>query len=368
MTAGRADGAASRYRSCPSHYLIYVGKPSLRTLLRPPSPATSSSGSSCVCYLAISHRGCGPSAAPIEPAWSFWVPYVLLVAAFVAEVPYARAPAFVMCVYMTMLSVARFGVRAAPVVAAMAVASLVVPVTIPSWHDSLAKAFNNFAPLAIPVVGVVTYAVDRLRQTQHRPGRGPRRDRPAGRRQRALADRPRPARPARALAHLDHAESRARPPLERARSGRAAKEIGEVEDSLARRSPRCVPPFELPRRHPRRRARPGQGAAPRLGGDRGPADRADVVDVAYQELFGWVVREGLTNVARHAHATRCTVTLSASAIEIARQRRRSAGSRGNGLAGLRERVAAAGAASRQVRFVPRGWRLHVAIDPAPRPP
>ena len=35
----------------------------------------------------------------------------------------------------------------------------------------------------------------------------------------------------------------------------------------------------------------------------------DMIDPTHQELFGWAVREGLTNVARHARATRCTVTV-----------------------------------------------------------
>ena len=42
----------------------------------------------------------------------------------------------------------------------------------------------------------------------------------------------------------------------------------------------------------------------------------DVVDPARRELFGWVVREGLTNVARHAHASWCAVRLSGSSVEV----------------------------------------------------
>jgi DNA-binding NarL/FixJ family response regulator len=42
----------------------------------------------------------------------------------------------------------------------------------------------------------------------------------------------------------------------------------------------------------------------------------DMVDPAHQELFGWVVREGLTNIVRHAHASSCAVRLSASGVEI----------------------------------------------------
>ena len=42
----------------------------------------------------------------------------------------------------------------------------------------------------------------------------------------------------------------------------------------------------------------------------------DVVDPAHQELFGWAVREGLTNVIRHARARSCAVRVSASSVEI----------------------------------------------------
>src|SRR5262249_57407990 len=72
----------------------------------------------------------------------------------------------------------------------------------------------------------------------------------------------------------------------------------------------------------------------------------DVVDPAHHELFGWVVREGLTNIVRHSHASSCVVRLSASAVEIVDDGvggagPGSAGPPGNGPTGLRERVAAA---------------------------
>ncbi|MDJ0001050.1 sensor histidine kinase, partial [Rhodococcus ruber] len=35
-----------------------------------------------------------------------------------------------------------------------------------------------------------------------------------------------------------------------------------------------------------------------------PAD-ADVVPLRHRELFGWVLREAVTNVVRHSHARRC---------------------------------------------------------------
>jgi two-component system sensor histidine kinase DesK len=83
------------------------------------------------------------------------------------------------------------------------------------------------------------------------------------------------------------------------------------------------------------------------------------------ELFGWVVREGLTNVVRHARATRCTITLTADTVEIVDDGIGGHHGPGTGLAGVRERVAAAGGtfasgpASRSG-----GWRLHAHV-PAP---
>jgi two-component system sensor histidine kinase DesK len=92
----------------------------------------------------------------------------------------------------------------------------------------------------------------------------------------------------------------------------------------------------------------------------------DVVDPAHQELFGWAVREGLTNVVRHARAHSCTVLLSPSAVEIVDDgggdpRADGLMPAGNGLSGLRERAAAAGgtvdAGPRQAG----GWRLRVTL-------
>jgi two-component system, NarL family, sensor histidine kinase DesK len=64
-----------------------------------------------------------------------------------------------------------------------------------------------------------------------------------------------------------------------------------------------------------------------------------------QEPFGYVLREGVTNVIRHSGASRCQITLGQSWIEIADN---GAGTStvdsngGNGLAGLRERLAKVG--------------------------
>ncbi|SFW83056.1 sensor histidine kinase [Amycolatopsis australiensis] len=87
----------------------------------------------------------------------------------------------------------------------------------------------------------------------------------------------------------------------------------------------------------------------------------DVVGPDHQELFGWVVREGLTNVARHARATRCAVTVSASAVEVVDDGVGGSPGEGSGLAGLRERVKTAGGQLRAGPVRPRGWRLRVTV-------
>lgn len=70
----------------------------------------------------------------------------------------------------------------------------------------------------------------------------------------------------------------------------------------------------------------------------------DEVPTDLRELFAWTVREGVTNVIRHSGARTCEVRLSPSCAEVRDDGRGTvpAGS-GSGLAGLRERAAAAGA-------------------------
>lgn len=72
----------------------------------------------------------------------------------------------------------------------------------------------------------------------------------------------------------------------------------------------------------------------------------DGVPSANRELFGWAVREGVTNVLRHSKASHCLVVLDDTTVEIHDDGVGAAPSdtEGSGLRGLRERVAAAGAA------------------------
>lgn len=42
----------------------------------------------------------------------------------------------------------------------------------------------------------------------------------------------------------------------------------------------------------------------------------DEVPAAHRELFGWVVREGVTNVVRHSRAAHCRITLTADGVQV----------------------------------------------------
>ncbi|MER7009475.1 sensor histidine kinase [Dactylosporangium sp. NPDC000555] len=70
------------------------------------------------------------------------------------------------------------------------------------------------------------------------------------------------------------------------------------------------------------------------------------VDPRWQELFAWVVREGVTNVVRHSDAKHCWIRLGRAAVEISDDGRGPSGDgstgAGHGLDGLRERLDAAG--------------------------
>ncbi len=91
----------------------------------------------------------------------------------------------------------------------------------------------------------------------------------------------------------------------------------------------------------------------------------DIVDASLSELFGWVTREGVTNVVRHARAAHCAIRVDRNSIEIDDDGRGGVAGAGNGLTGLRERVEAAGGTVRLETTPFKGWRLRVEVPGAP---
>lgn len=105
-------------------YLFYVGS----------SVAQYSRGAGAICgyailgvfavsWLVLVRPGIG-----LAPA-KFWTGYGVLVALFVAELPFARIAGFVMCAFIAIITVIRLGgARSAPVIAVLALGSLLIPV------------------------------------------------------------------------------------------------------------------------------------------------------------------------------------------------------------------------------------------------
>jgi two-component system, NarL family, sensor histidine kinase DesK len=292
----------------------------------------------------------------------FWAWYAFLVALTVAEIPFARAAGFVLCVFLTLLTVARLGARSAPFVAVMALAALLVPISVASWHVTLAKSFADVTPVAIPVVALAMIGVMQVvRSNQALAETRAELARLAAENERiriardlhdllghslttitvkaGLARRLAPTDPTGAVDQITEVEELCRKALTEVR----AAVSGYREVSLA---------SELSRGRELLRASGITADLPTT---------TEVADPAHQELFGWAVREGLTNVIRHSRARSCTVRVSASDVEIIDDGQGSTAAPGNGLSGLRERAAAAGGGVDAGPVQPAGWRLRVWV-------
>ena len=101
-----------------------------------------------------------------------------------------------------------------------------------------------------------------------------------------------------------------------------------------------------------------------------------VLPPAAEAALAWTVREGVTNLIRHSRATHCTVRVSqterCASVEIVNDGREAAdtasassasahGVGGNGLAGIRERIAAVGGRSEAGPVSGGGFRLSVTL-------
>jgi two-component system, NarL family, sensor histidine kinase DesK len=295
----------------------------------------------------------------------FWIFYTIIFLLFVAEVPFARAAGFVLGLFIAVITVARLGVRSAPIVVALALAALLVPVAVPSWHVSVVKSLDDVTPVAIPVAALITYGVLRVIDSNQALA--------AARTELArLATENERIRIARDLHDLlGHSLTTIT-----VKAGLACRlgatdpalgfqEMAEVE-TLARQT---LTDVRAAVANYRDVTLTGELAAGRelLRAAGVAADlphAVDVVDPGHRELFGWVVREGLTNIVRHAHASTCAIRLSASSVEIIDDGVGGAAEPGNGLNGLRERVAAAGGVVDTGPLEPHGWRLRVSVPAA----
>src|SRR5215469_7520210 len=306
-------------------------------------------------------------AAPLllssQTSWRrYWAYFILLFVLSVAGLPFAHAAGFVAFIFLTVLSVGRLRRWSLPLVAAFSLAALIVPVVIPSWDVSLGASFDDVTPVAIPVVAITMFAIVQvMRGNQALAEARAELAQLAAENERiriardlhdllghslttitvkaGLARRLGDTDPARAVAQITEVEELSRQALADVRAAVSSYRDVTLVGELAR----------------------GRELLRAAGITADLPTATDVVDPARSELLGWAVREGLTNVVRHAHASSCTVLLSPDGVEITDDGIGTPASAGNGLRGLRERVTAAGGTVDAGPLQPGGWRLRVSL-------
>ncbi|HET6711407.1 sensor histidine kinase [Amycolatopsis sp.] len=341
-----------RLRLLDAGLLVYPGV-TLAGVLQHSAGAAAIAGCVVVAAFAVGYL-LAAAAADRQAMRLFWLLVGACAALFALAIPFAHADAFFLAAVVLSVAVPRLPRRVALVlVAAAATAAVVVPWPGgPGWTQAVALVFTVLMVAAFAEAIRANNALVEARAEVARLA--------------SEAERMRIARDLHDL--LGHSltaitvKSTLARRLVTAEAARASEEMAAVE-TLARQALTDVRAAvsgyrdvtlagELARGRELLRA---CGVAADL------PTAVDVVGPAHQELFGWVVREGLTNVARHARATRCAVTLSESAVEVVDDGVGGTATGGSGLDGLRERVAAAGGSLSAGPLRPRGWRLQVTV-------
>jgi len=279
------------------------------------------------------------------------------------ETVFAREDAFVMCIFIAVLVMATGSRWSFPTVGVLAAVAVATPALIPAWH---AGADWDMA-ISLPLVAFAMFGFFAIIRSA--------RELAAARsevvRLAAENERSRIARDLHDL--LGHSlttitvKAALAKRLAERDPARAAIEIGEVE-ALSRSAlvdvRAAVAGYRevslagelATARHVLRSA----GVDPHLPG------AVDVVPAEHSELFGWAVREGVTNVVRHARAANCEITVGNTWVQIEDDGRGAVvGGTGTGLLGLGERVAACGGT---LHHGPSsvGWTLRIDVPAVDR--
>ncbi|HEY3631866.1 MAG TPA: histidine kinase [Jatrophihabitantaceae bacterium] len=313
----------------------------------------------CVCYLNA-----------LPAAWSgnrrrFWTLYATMIVCCGVETLFAHEDALVMCVYIAVLTVGSFGRFAWLAIGGLAVIATCLPPAIPAWHTGV----DVTMAFTIPMVALAMWGFFGLIRTNQALADA----RAEVARLAAENERTRIARDlhdllGHSLTTITVKAGLARRLAERGEDARATTEISEVE-TLSRSTLADVRAAVAGHRDvtlagelaTAREVLRAAGIVAELPGS------VDIVDPSLSELFGWVTREGVTNVVRHARAAHCTIRVDQRWIEIVDDGRGGlAAGAGNGLTGLRERVDAAGGTVQIGADLYAGWRLRVEV-PAPAP-
>ena len=275
----------------------------------------------------------------------------------------AREDALVMCIFIAVLAMATGSRYGFVFVAALAAAAVGLPAAVPSWHTGADWDMAVTLPLvAFAMFGF--FAV--VRSARELAAARAEVVRLAAENERSRIARDLHDLLGHSLTTITVKAALAKRLAERD-PVRAAVEIGEVE-ALSRSAlvdvRAAVAGYRdvslagelATARHVLRSA----GVDPHLPG------AIDVVPAEYSELFGWTVREGVTNVVRHARAANCEITVGPNWLQIEDDGRGAiVGDAGTGLLGLGERVAACGGT---VHSGPSsvGWTLRIEVPAVDR--
>jgi two-component system sensor histidine kinase DesK len=312
-----------------------------------------------VCYIVV-----------LSAAWNgrrtrLWSSYAAMLLLCAAEFPFAREQTFVMFVFVTSVTMGMVPRGEWAVVAGLTAVAVFTPALVPAWHTGIQTQWL----VTIPLVAVAMWGFFGVMRSNIALAAA----RAEVARLAAENERNRIARDlhdllGQSLTTITVKAGLARRLAERGEPDRAVAEIAEVEQ-LSRRTLAEVRSAVTGHRDvglagelaTAREALRAAGIIAELPGS------VDVVDPALSELFGWVVREGVTNVVRHSRAAHCTVALGPNWIEIVDDGPGGplALNPGNGLSGLRERVAAFDGVIEVGALTP-GWRVRVEL-PAARP-
>ncbi len=350
----------------PSLWLIYLGQ-TVGGVHEHSDGAAAVAGYVIVAVFAACYILALPTSRQHTGA-AFWQLYGVMVVLTGVETFFAHDDAFIFLVYLSVLTVASRASWAAAAVVGYAVAGTFVPRLVPSWHQGIIWSLG----IVVLLVSFAMYGFFHVMESNRALAAA----RAEVARLAAENERSRIARDlhdllGHSLTTITVKAGLARRLAERGSPEQSLREITEVEQ-LSRRTLGDVRAAVAGHRDvtlagelaTAREVLRAAGIVAELPGS------VDAVDPRLSETFGWVVREGITNVVRHSHAEQCRVTLGPSWIEIADTGRGGTPGAGNGLTGLRERLDAVGgtltATGGYSGFTLRAevTRTHPAIEPA----
>ena len=272
---------------------------------------------------------------------SFWIVYAICVVLTIAECFLAQEDAFVFLVYLAVLTVAAGRWWSPPAIVVLTLVATFGATLIPAWDVSEPDWTSGLAVLLVAFAMTGFFHI--IQANRELAAARAEVARLAAENERSRIARDLHDLLGHSLTTITVKAGLARRLAERGDAARSLTEITEVEQ-LSRRTLGDV------------RAAVAGHRDVTLAGELATAREVlrasaitaelpgsvDIVDADLSELFGWVVREGVTNVVRHSHARQCRVSLGPRWIEISDTGRGGVPGAGNGLIGLRERVSSRG--------------------------